>query len=179
MLNPVKTMQSIINKVEQARKGKAEVITIDPEPIVERPEVEYVDAPKKAPALQPQQARGGSFSGAGKGRPTGTPTYDTPPPPLGTREPRGRPDFRKGGRKWDSGGDYGQRRQDRSMSYERPNRCSNIVASGEYCGTYNHQEARFCNRCGIPYPNGLPRDIPNERGPRGQGGFMPRKWGYM
>ena len=60
MLNPVKTMQSIINKVEQARKGKAEVITIDPEPIVERPEVEYVDAPKKAPALQPHPLEPGS-----------------------------------------------------------------------------------------------------------------------
>ena len=57
-----------------------------------RPEIEVVDAPKKAPDKQlKQQARGGSFSGAGRGRPSVVTTvYDMPPPPLGAREPRGR-----------------------------------------------------------------------------------------
>ena len=63
---------------------------------------------------------------------------------------------------------------------------TSTITQGTYnplCGTYNYVEAPFCSGCGIAYPNGLPRNLIDQRSRGGfvrQGGmgrFRHGKWG--
>jgi len=175
LLNAHKTMESILARNELAKKNAAEVQITEPEvaPVALVPAEPPVVEPRvPEPKRQPKAPRGKGNLRSVRGKTLARPMkFLTPPPPLGNTEVRGRSDSREG-----RGGS--DNRTSRVGSIERPNvsevsfdqpiRCANSHF-GRFCGTYNFMEAPFCKGCGISYPNGLPRDLHDQRS---RGGFV-------
>jgi len=200
LLNAHKTMETILARNEQAKKSAAEVQITEPEVVVvaasaaetaalvtaETPVVEQREPePKKQPkASQPKVPRGKGNQRSGRGKTLTRPMkFPHPPPPLGTMEARGRSGTNEGREVRDNMsnrvGSTERSPPGNEVSFNQPIRCTNS-SYGRFCGSYNFVEAPYCKGCGIAYPNGLPRELSDQR-PRGgfgrQGGMgRDRNW---
>ena len=203
LLNAHKTMETIVARNEQAKKSATEVQITEPEVVVvaasavetaalvtaETPVVEQRDPePTKVPrALQSKVQRGKGNQRSVRGKTLNRPIrFPHPPPQLGTMGARGR-----------SGTNAGREVRDNNMSnrvgsiersppvneatFNQPIRCTNSTY-GKFCGSYNFVEAPYCKGCGIAYPNGLPRELSDQRPSGGfgrQGGMgRDRNWNW-
>ena len=138
------------------------------------------------PIRQPKAPRGKGNLRSARGKTPARPMkFLSPPPPLGTMEVRGRSGSNEGrGGRDNMTSRVGslERSPVSEVSFDRPIRCTNS-SYGRYCGTYNFVEAPFCKGCGIAYPNGMPRELHDQRPRDGSGrpGGMGRnrnwKWG--
>ncbi|MCP4114845.1 MAG: hypothetical protein GY737_05460 [Desulfobacteraceae bacterium] len=194
LLNAHKTMESILARNELAKKSAAEVQITEPEvapvalapaepPVVEQRDPEPIRLPK---APQPKAPRGKGNQRSTRGKAPARPMkFLSPPPPLGAMEVRGRSGFNEGrGGRDNMASRVGSIERSppvNEISFDRPIRCTNS-SYGRYCGTYNFVEAPYCKGCGIPYPNGMPREIHQRpRDGSGRPGGMGRdrnwKWG--
>ena len=169
-------MESILARIELAKKNQAEgqttkSETAPAESVTAEPPVEQARLAEPIRPVKVPRGKNNLKSVRGKNKAV-NPLYLTPPPPLGTTEVRGR-----GGSRDGRGGSINransrvgsiERPNVRDVSFEQPIRCANSHFGG-FCGTYNFVEAPFCSGCGIAYPNGLPRDLINQRS---SGGFV-------
>ena len=174
-LNALKTMESILARNELAKKNLAEgqttgSVTAPAEAVTAEPPVEQA---RLAEPIRPTKVpRGKSNLRSVRGKTIAVnPLFLTPPPPLGNTEVRGRSGSRDGrgvSNNRDSRVGSIERPNVSEVSFDQPIRCAN-AHFGRFCGTYNFVEAPFCSGCGIAYPNGLPRDLNNQRS---RGGFV-------
>ena len=93
-LNPVKTMESILSRIELAKKNQTEGQTTEAEPGnlgTESAEPPVEQARLVEPIRSAKETRGKSNLKSVRGRNNvANPMFLTPPPPLGTTEARGR-----------------------------------------------------------------------------------------
>ena len=176
-LNAHKTMESILARNELAKKNLVEVQITGPEaapaaPATAEPPVEEIRVTE--PIRPPKVPRGKGNLRSIRGKTPARPMkFLTPPPPLGNTEVRGRSGSREGrggSNNMTSRAGSTERPNPSEVSFDEPIRCTNSQF-GRFCGTYNFMEAPFCKGCGIAYPNGLPRELHNQR-PRGGSGWQ-------
>ena len=150
-LNPVRTMESILSRIELSRRNQTEGTNPATEPgylgsVSDDPPVEQ---PRLAEPRPAKEVRGKGNLRSVRGRNTAfNPMFLTPPPPLGATEARGRGGARDGrgqrNHRFDSRSSSIERPNERQVSFERPIRCANMHYGG-FCGTYNYVEAPYCS----------------------------------